>query len=576
MYNEVGSISSNVFLSTNGTTYWKPDVSAENIPVLGMIFDKWDDVVNMYKSYAVQSGFSPRLSTLKVVKGFTTHRYILCSRAGKPNFQSFDSAASSSISRSRRSKFKVRGTKTDYKNFVRDIRLFIGDRDAQMIVDSLEKRVLNRQNFSFEFTVVGTELRSLFWVDDVMKCNYEAFGDVLAFDATYGTNMYKMIFVPFTGVDHHKRCVTFAAGLLCDETIESYKWLLSRFLDAHKKQPLLVLTDQDAAMKQAVATVFNESIHRLCMWHIMRKLPVKISGDLLENTNLRACIHKLVWNLFITPSVFEEKWQLLMDEYHLDDHPWLSEMYAIREQWVPCYFRELQMCCLMKTTSRCESSNALFKVNSSGANTLVQFLLCFDNSIDGQRYNQRLMEFESVTTTPLMLTVLPIEKHASEIYSRTIFLEVQKEIRKGMLYCFMVNSGVVYGTKTYTVAHTDRHGNIVNEFQVTLELGDNSVSCDLLGKSQSVDVSYVPPQGIRNKGCGTAPRLIGPGEKAIENAKKRKGTLRLCGKCKKYVDHDSRNCEKMKRLAAGANVVDHGPSTDGSNSVDPGPSIAGP
>ncbi|KAK1414788.1 hypothetical protein QVD17_30547 [Tagetes erecta] len=253
-----------------------------------------------------------------------------------------------------------------------------GDRDAQMIVDSLEERVMNRQNFSFEFTVVGTELRSLFWVDDVMKCNYEAFGDVLAFDATYGTNMYKMIFVPFTGVDHHKRCVTFAAGLLCDETIESYKWLLSRFLDAHKKQPLLVLTDQDAAMKQVVATVFNESIHQLCMWHIMRKLPVKIS--------------------------------------------------------------------------------------------------------------------------------------------------------------------VVDGTKTYTVAHIDRHSNIVNEFQVTLELGDNSVSC----------------------------------EKAIENAKKRKGNLRLCGKCKKYVDHDSRNCEKMKRLAAGANGVDHGPSTDGSNSVDPGPSIAGP
>ncbi|KAK1414924.1 hypothetical protein QVD17_30689 [Tagetes erecta] len=213
----------------------------------------------MEKSYAVQSGFSHRLSTSKVVKGFTTHRYILCTRAGKPNFQSFDSAASSSISRSRHNKFKVtdckarirlkgipgttnyvlyefveahnhriidkanmdlsknqrklgfsdqefihklslnniganvahmlqvslkgghhkvRGTKIDYKNFVRDIQLFIGDKDAQMIVDSLEERVMNRQNFSFEFTVIGTELRSLFWVDDVMKCNYEEFGDV--------------------------------------------------------------------------------------------------------------------------------------------------------------------------------------------------------------------------------------------------------------------------------------------------------------------------------------------------------------------------------------------------------------
>jgi len=82
----------------------------------------------------------------------------------------------------------VRGTKTDYKNATRDIRLFIGERDAQMVVDKLRDRALHLPNFTFEFNVVGNELRSLFWADDVSKCNYIAFGDVLAFDATYGTN----------------------------------------------------------------------------------------------------------------------------------------------------------------------------------------------------------------------------------------------------------------------------------------------------------------------------------------------------------------------------------------------------
>ena len=86
-----------------------------------------------------------------------------------------------------------------------------------------------------------------------------------------------MIFVPFTGVDHHKKCVIFGAGMLYDETIESYTWLLNTFLAAHKKQPIFVLTDQDASMKQAVSTVFTTSIHRLCMWHIMRKLPSKVN-----------------------------------------------------------------------------------------------------------------------------------------------------------------------------------------------------------------------------------------------------------------------------------------------------------
>ncbi|KAJ0554296.1 putative MULE transposase domain, FHY3/FAR1 family [Helianthus annuus] len=144
----------------------------------------------------------------------------------------------------------VRGTKIDHKNFARDIREFIGERDAQMVIDKLN--------------------------DDICKCNYNAFGDVVAFDATYDTNKYNMIFVPFTGVDNHQKCVTFGAGLLYNETIESFTWLLDSFLKAHVKQPRLVLTDQDAAMKQAVSSVFTESTHRLCMWHVTKKLPAKV------------------------------------------------------------------------------------------------------------------------------------------------------------------------------------------------------------------------------------------------------------------------------------------------------------
>ncbi|KAL1545218.1 protein FAR1-RELATED SEQUENCE 5-like [Salvia divinorum] len=47
------------------------------------------------------------------------------------------------------------------------------------------------------------------------------FGDVVAFDFKYNTNMYCMIFTQFTGKDNHGKPVTFAAGFcntdrLCD------------------------------------------------------------------------------------------------------------------------------------------------------------------------------------------------------------------------------------------------------------------------------------------------------------------------------------------------------------------------
>jgi len=73
-----------------------------------------------------------------------------------------------------------------------------------------------------------------------------------------------------------KNLVTFGAGLLSREDTESYTWLLTCFLKAFGKPPKLVLSDQDAAMKNAIATVFPQSAHRLCMWHITAKLPLKV------------------------------------------------------------------------------------------------------------------------------------------------------------------------------------------------------------------------------------------------------------------------------------------------------------
>lgn len=85
-----------------------------------------------------------------------------------------------------------------------------------------------------------------------------------------------MVFVPFTGIDNHHRNVTFAAALLTSETAESYQWLLQRFKDCLGSEPRVVVTDQDPAMKKAIKAEFTTSRHRLCMWHIMKKLADKV------------------------------------------------------------------------------------------------------------------------------------------------------------------------------------------------------------------------------------------------------------------------------------------------------------
>jgi len=56
--------------------------------------------------------------------------------------------------------------------------------------------------------------------------NYEIFGDVLAFDATYRKNKYNCPFVVFSGVNHHNQTIVFVTGIVTRGTEETYVWLL--------------------------------------------------------------------------------------------------------------------------------------------------------------------------------------------------------------------------------------------------------------------------------------------------------------------------------------------------------------
>ncbi|XP_076903992.1 protein FAR1-RELATED SEQUENCE 5-like [Bidens hawaiensis] len=323
---------SQTYTSPNGTRHWLPNVAQEHKPIVGTIYLTLEDAELMYKLYADKAGFDTRLSTIKRNKGAITNsinykvtdcqaRVRLRAVKGTPSFELYEFVESHNhglvanenkdLTRSRsqldfsdhelihrvslvnigatrayriQSALKgghhmVRGTKIEYTNSSRNVRAFIGDKDAQMVINSMNERLRNLHNYSFVYTVVKGELQSLFWADDVAKCNYS------------------------------------------------------------------------------------------------------VSKERLRNGELCRSIHKLVWNVFIDPPTFERKWGLLMTEFKLNDHDWLKQMYAIREQWVPGYFKDIPMCCLMKTTSRCESSNASLKVNSSPSNKLVQFMLCFELSM---------------------------------------------------------------------------------------------------------------------------------------------------------------------------------------------------
>ncbi|GKC76730.1 FAR1-related sequence 5-like protein, partial [Tanacetum coccineum] len=316
----------------------------------------------------------------------------------------------------------VHGTTDDFKNHQRDVNQFIGESDAQMLINKMENRKKYVPNFTFQYKVENSELVAMFWADEVAKCNYKEFGDIVSFDATFNSNKYNMKFVPFIGIDNHGKCVTLGSGMLLHEDTQSYTWLLTAFMTAFLKEPTMIVTDQDGAMKRAIEAVFKKAKHRLCMWHIMQKIPSKISmesqvihieirislesqmihvesqvirieshvisleshicKEIYNETDFKERFDKIVWNMFIEPLEFEEKWAQLIEDFGLQSHKWLKKMFNLREIWIPAYFIDSLLFGLMRTTSRSESKNSFFKSFTNPGATLVSFMMSYESAME--------------------------------------------------------------------------------------------------------------------------------------------------------------------------------------------------
>jgi zinc finger SWIM domain-containing protein 3 len=99
--------------------------------------------------------------------------------------------------------------------------------------------------------------------------DYTCFGDAMSFDTMFQTNKIEMTFAPVLGTNHHKQTIIFEASLIFNEIIESFVWLFETFFTAmSRKHPSTIFTDQDIAMAGAIAYVFPNTSHQLCIWHI--------------------------------------------------------------------------------------------------------------------------------------------------------------------------------------------------------------------------------------------------------------------------------------------------------------------
>ncbi|XP_019179720.1 PREDICTED: protein FAR1-RELATED SEQUENCE 1-like [Ipomoea nil] len=250
-------------------------------------------------------------------------------------------------------------------------------------------------------------------------------------------------------IKKQEMCPAFAFDYEVDEDEQ-----MSRLYDlAMGMEPRIIVIDQDPAMKVAIPTVFKQARHRYFMWHIMCKDGEKVGPTLNKDEEFRNKLNSIVWTSSLEPPDFEKQWRELMEKYNLVEHNWFTTMFEARKHWIPAYFRDSFMGGLLRTTSRSESENYTYSRFTGPQSNLVEFMMNFDSALKSQRNTNAKLNSDNEGYNPDMKTPLGIEKHASIVYTITVFYQVQEEICASCFKCMVLSVREDGGMLHYDIMH---------------------------------------------------------------------------------------------------------------------------
>ncbi|KAB2610641.1 protein FAR1-RELATED SEQUENCE 5-like [Pyrus ussuriensis x Pyrus communis] len=266
-------------------------------PQVGMIFDNMDQVATYYKEYGRQLGFPViKRSSTKGDDGKLRYITMCCARSGTSKSTSsnplkpYPSIKNDCKAQLRASLYLVNDkagirVNKSYNSVVVEVvghenmKCLEKDWDATAVQNYFVSMQAQNANFFYAIDLDKNGcLRNVFWANARRRAAYEEFGDVITFDTTYLTNKYDMPFAPFVGT-----------------------WLAC--MSGHALSG--IITDQDKAMKKAIEVVFPNTQHRLCLWHIMKKVPDKLKSY-KEYESMSSSLDNIIYDS-MTSEDFEER-----------------------------------------------------------------------------------------------------------------------------------------------------------------------------------------------------------------------------------------------------------------------------
>ncbi|KAI7940915.1 hypothetical protein MJO28_013200 [Puccinia striiformis f. sp. tritici] len=202
----------------------------------------------------------------------------------------------------------------------------------QMRIDHLQGRspiealVFEIRNLDF-YHLIGEDegkMKSLFFAYPNSLTLAKQFPTTFLLDCTYKTNKYKMPVLHIVGMNSCNRSFSVAFCFLSAKKAEDYIWALEQFsivLDG--QAPLVLATDKEQALINAIEQVFPDTCHLLCSWHIYKNVKLQCHKNFKseEEWDLFAkCWHQLVASQTETDyhqnfAEISKKWDPLTADY---------------------------------------------------------------------------------------------------------------------------------------------------------------------------------------------------------------------------------------------------------------------
>ncbi|KAK9755916.1 hypothetical protein RND81_01G059200 [Saponaria officinalis] len=314
-------------------------------------------------------------------------------------------------------------------------------------------------------------LRNVFWVDTKGLTDYTYFGDVVSIDTTYFTNKYKVPLVLFVGVNHHIQPTLLGCALIADGTVYTFLWILQTWLIAMGgRPPQVVLTDENKALRTAIAEVLPESRHFFCLWHILEKIPKRFVNVNLCLEDFMKKFTKCVYMSW-TEEKFEKRWWKLIEKFKLQNDEWLRFIYDARVHWVPVFARGMSFAAL-STSSRTDSVNSYFDKFVNSDTSVNEFLDQYMVLLGNRFEDEASAEFEAWHESPELKSPSPFEKQMAWVYTHEVFKKFQVEVL-GAAACHLKKENEDINSVTYTVKDFEKS----QEFTVEWNESNSDISC---------------------------------------------------------------------------------------------------